>query len=265
MESMSAPVPDDDTRPAPVIGFGSQRADLWVQILLVLGVSLGASALWSILGLAETIAQSSIAESQAVLNQPQSGLTVFDVLRRSLSIVLALVPPLLALYFLAGSAGELRTVIRRVGLDLRAPWADLALGALLFVIMGLGTLGLYQAGRTLGITAELTANAGGTAWWEVLLLLASALRHSLVEEIIVVAFLADRLLRVGWAWPAVLLGSALLRGGYHLYQGFGPALGNVVMGLVFLWLYRRTGRLMPLVIAHFLLDAVGFLAGPLLF
>ena len=41
--------------------FGSQRADLWLQILLVLGVSLGASALWSLLDLAETLSTSSIA------------------------------------------------------------------------------------------------------------------------------------------------------------------------------------------------------------
>lgn len=264
-----APDPASDpaagTVPAAAPAFGGQRADLWMQILLVLGVSLGASALWSVLQLAETLTTSSIAESQAALNPQLSANPVFDIMRRVLGIVLALVPPLLALYLLAGSAGQLRTVLRRIGLDLRLPGADIALGVLLLVVMGLGTVGLYQAGRALGITAELTTNAGGTAWWEVLLLLASAARHSLVEEIIVVAFLADRLLRVGWAWPAVLIGSALLRGSYHLYQGVGPALGNVVMGLVFLWLYRRTGRLMPLVIAHFLLDAVGFLAGPLLF
>ena len=245
--------------------FGSQRADLWLQILLVLGVSLGASALWSVLNLAETLSTSSIAESTASMNAPQSGFPLFDVLRRSLGILLALVPPLLALYLLAGSAGQLRGLLHRIGLDRRAPLADLGLGTLLFAVMGLGTLALYQAGRQLGITAEIVTNAGGTSWWEVILLLASALRHSLVEEIIVVVFLADRLLRVGWTWPAVLIGSALLRGSYHLYQGVGPALGNVVMGLVFLWLYRRTGRVMPLIIAHFLLDAVGFLAGPLLF
>nr|WP_306420803.1 CPBP family intramembrane glutamic endopeptidase [Arthrobacter sp. JCM 19049] len=57
---------------------------------------------------------------------------------------------------------------------------------------------------------------------------------------------------------ALLLGSALLRGSYHLYQGFGPFIGNAVMGAVFGWVYLRWGRVMPLVIAHFLLDAVGF-------
>lgn len=246
-------------------GFGGLRTDLWVQILLVLGVSLGASALWSILNLAETMTTVGIADSQAQMNTAQSPSPVFDVLRQCLGILLAFVPVVLALYFLAGSAGQLKSVVRQIGLDFKAPWPDLGLGLLLFLVMGLGTLGLYQAGRALGITAELTTNAGGTEWWNIALLVAQAVRHSVVEEVIVVAFLADRLLRVGWSWPAVLIGSAVLRGSYHLYQGIGPALGNVVMGLVFLWLYRKTGRIMPLVIAHFLLDVVGFLAGAYFF
>ena len=52
--------------------------------------------------------------------------------------------------------------------------------------------------------------------------------------------------------------SAVLRGSYHLYQGFGPFVGNAVMGLVFGEWFRRRGRVMPLVIAHTLLDVVSF-------
>ena len=32
-----------------------------------------------------------------------------------------------------------------------------------------------------------------------------------------------------------------IRGSYHLYQGFGGFLGNLVMGVVFGWFYTRTG------------------------
>ena len=166
---------------------------------------------------------------------------------------------LLALYLLAGSAGALRTVCRRIGLDARTPLPDLGLGAVLFLLMGLGTLVLYWAGRALGITAEVTTSGLAQHWWTVPVLLLSAVRHALVEEVVVVAFLTDRLTRIGWSWPVVLVVTALFRGSYHLYQGIGPFLGNVVMGLVFAELYRRTGRVMPLVVAHFLLDAVGFL------
>jgi membrane protease YdiL (CAAX protease family) len=36
------------------------------------------------------------------------------------------------------------------------------------------------------------------------------------------------------------------------------ALGNVVMGVLFAWWFRRTGRVLPLVVAHTLLDVVSF-------
>ena len=50
----------------------------------------------------------------------------------------------------------------------------------------------------------------------------------------------------------------MLRGSYHLYQGFGPFVGNAVMGVVFGLAYQRWGRVMPLVIAHWILDIVSF-------
>ena len=40
--------------------------------------------------------------------------------------------------------------------------------------------------------------------------------------------------------------------------------GNIVMGLVFGWLYRRWGRVLPLVVAHVLLDLVSFIGYALL-
>ena len=57
---------------------------------------------------------------------------------------------------------------------------------------------------------------------------------------------------------------ALLRGAYHLYQGIGPGVGNALMGVVFALVFLRVRRVMPLVIAHALLDAVGFVGYPLL-
>jgi uncharacterized protein len=89
-------------------------------------------------------------------------------------------------------------------------------------------------------------------------LLLSAVRHGILEEVIVVGYLFERLPRLGWGTWQVLLASAVLRGSYHLYQGVGPFIGNFAMGLVFGWVYLKTRRVMPLVIAHALLDAAGF-------
>jgi len=41
-------------------------------------------------------------------------------------------------------------------------------------------------------------------------------------------------------------------------QGFGQAFGNVVMGLIFGWWFHRTRRVVPLVVAHTILDIVSF-------
>ena len=58
--------------------------------------------------------------------------------------------------------------------------------------------------------------------------------------------------------------SAPLRRTSHLYQGFGAFVGNLAMGLVFGYLYKRFGRLTPLLVAHFMLDAVAFVGFALL-
>jgi membrane protease YdiL (CAAX protease family) len=66
-----------------------------------------------------------------------------------------------------------------------------------------------------------------------------------------------------WKPWQVLVSIAALRGLYHLYQGPAMALGNMVMGLVFGWVYLRWRRVMPLVIAHTLLDTFAFVGYPL--
>ena len=74
-----------------------------------------------------------------------------------------------------------------------------------------------------------------------------------------VGYLFTRWAQAGWRMPTIVLVSALVRGTYHLYQGFGGGVGNVVMGLVFGLVFARTRRLGPLIIAHALVDIVAFL------
>ena len=50
--------------------------------------------------------------------------------------------------------------------------------------------------------------------------------------------------------------AAILRGSYHLYQGWGGFAGNLVLGLFFGTLFVRWRRTWPLVIAHGLVDTV---------
>jgi membrane protease YdiL (CAAX protease family) len=52
--------------------------------------------------------------------------------------------------------------------------------------------------------------------------------------------------------------SAILRGSYHLYQGWGAFVGNAIMGIVFAGWFLRTRRVGPLIVAHSLLDIIAF-------
>jgi membrane protease YdiL (CAAX protease family) len=52
--------------------------------------------------------------------------------------------------------------------------------------------------------------------------------------------------------------SAVVRGSYHLYQGWGGFAGNLIMGALFGLIYLRWKRVMPLVVAHTLLDIAAF-------
>ncbi|WP_206450396.1 CPBP family glutamic-type intramembrane protease [Micrococcus sp. KRD026] len=269
--------------PAP-----SARTVRW-EIAIVLGLSLGRSAVYAVVQLIDKATRAPLGEQTTVLNPALSPRWGFDLTYQLLDIGFALVPVLLVLHltWLRG-----RNPFRTLGLDLRRPGRDLAWGAGLFAVIGLGTLGVYAAGRALGITTAIVANAMDESWYQVPVLLLSAVRHSLLEEVIVGAWLVDRLgylqrLRAAglhrdpapavpssWASAeglflptrvaAVVLALALLRGAYHLYQGVGPGVGNALMGVVFVLVFLRVRRVMPLVVAHFLLDAVGFVGYPLL-
>jgi membrane protease YdiL (CAAX protease family) len=81
---------------------------------------------------------------------------------------------------------------------------------------------------------------------------------------VVVGYLLSRLDRLGVRPAVAITISAVIRGSYHLYQGAGGFVGNAVMGAIFAVLYRRWGRVMPLIIAHTLIDAVAFVGYALL-
>lgn len=73
-----------------------------------------------------------------------------------------------------------------------------------------------------------------------------------------IGYLFNRLAQLRWRWPLILVTSAVIRGSYHLYQGFGGFLGNLIMGAVFGLIFLKFGRVGPLVVAHTLLDIVAF-------
>lgn len=231
------------------------RGRLGAEVLIVLGLSLGQSAVYAVVSLVAKLTTGPLAQQTATLNAPQSPRPYLDLTYQLLSISFALVPVVLALFLLSDPG---RSAVRRIGFDAARPVRDLAWGAGLAAVIGLPGLGLYFAGKAFGITATVVPSALDAYWWTVPVLLLSAVKNAVLEEVVAVGYLIERTERLGWSVPAIVAASAVLRGGYHLYQGFGPFIGNVVMGIVFALFYLRTRRVMPLVVAHTLLDVVAF-------
>ncbi len=225
------------------------------EIFVVFAVSLGASGLNALLDLiGALLSRQSLSSQQALLVGPLSTVSWFDLVLQLVSIAEALVPVVLVLYLMARS-GEQPSVI---GLDASQPGKDLLRGAVLAAVIGGCGLGLYVAAFRLGMSLNIVPESLPAVWWRIPVLLLSAAHDGLLEEILVIGYLLRRLDQLGWEpWKAIAA-AAVLRGSYHLYQGFGAFIGNAVMGVIFGILYRRWGRVMPLIIAHTLIDAVTF-------
>ena len=241
-----------------------QHRRLTVEVWIVLGLSLGASGVYSLVSLIrKATLPGGLKDQTATLNGSQDDREVFDFIYQVLGIGFALVPIALALYLLSQDDVRER-VTERLGLDRSRPGFDARWGLLLFLLIGIPGLAFYGLGRLLGITAQIIPAPDTSYWWTVPVLILAACQNAALEEIVVVGYLTTRLRQLGWEmWPTIVV-AAGLRGSYHLYQGVGPGLGNFVMGLVFGYWFQRTKRVLPLVVAHTLLDVVAFV-GYLLF
>jgi membrane protease YdiL (CAAX protease family) len=239
---------------------GSQtrsRRVLRDEVLLVLGVSLGASAAYSVVVfVAKLTAPTPLAQQTTALNQSQApGRPWLDLTYQLLGIGFGVVPALLALHLLNRDGGGVRS---RLGLDFRRPYFDAGTGTALALAIGLPGVGLYLLARQLGINTTVAAANLPDVWWAIPVLVLAAAGNGLLEEVVVVGYLMTRLSELGWRTGSAVAASALLRGTYHVYQGIGAFVGNAIMGAVFALFFVRTKRVMPLVVAHALLDVGAF-------
>jgi CAAX protease family protein len=230
-----------------------QRRVIRIEIVVVLAVSFGLSAYTAFLNLIEAVLLG-LAGQRVALNPRRSPFDLID-LGLNLAVAFQLVAwGALGVYLLWRSGfGP-----AQIGLG-KVRWRPDVLGGLgLAVLIGLPGLGLYVAARALGLSAHVEPVELYDTWWRIPVLLVTAFANGWAEEVIVVAFLLTRLRQLRVNPVAAVIASSLLRGVYHLYQGFGAGLGNLAMGLVFSYVWLRTGRLWPLIVAHGLIDAVAF-------
>jgi membrane protease YdiL (CAAX protease family) len=241
---------------------GVARRLVVFEIVLVLALSLGKSAIYAVVDIIASATQpGGLAQQVTVMNSSKApGRPWLDLVLQLLGLGFGLVPVLLVGYLLMRDGLGWRSI----GLDRSRPARDVGAGVLLAAAVGGAGLVLYLASHALGANLTVVAANLPDVWWRYPVLLLAAFQNALLEEVIVVGYLLLRLRQIGVGDRTAVGVSALLRGSYHLYQGFGGFAGNVAMGLIFGAVYRRWGRLWPLVVAHTLMDAVAFIGFTLL-
>ncbi|MGW3951523.1 CPBP family intramembrane glutamic endopeptidase [Streptomyces sp. NPDC004752] len=250
----------------PVVGSESwerpSRRIFRDEALLVLGLSLGASGVSALISFVGSVTKpGGLKDQAATLNASAApGRPWLDLAWQLFGIAAALVPVALVAHLLMREGKSLRTL----GFDRTRPWPDLGRGAGVAAVIGGAGIAFYLAARSLGFNLTVVPEALPDVWWKYPVLILSALQNAILEEVIVVGYLLRRLGQLGWSPGTALAASSALRGSYHLYQGIGGFIGNMVMGVVFVHLYRRWGRVGPLVVAHSLLDIGAFVGYALL-
>ncbi|WP_330243779.1 MULTISPECIES: type II CAAX endopeptidase family protein [unclassified Streptomyces] len=238
------------------------RRILRSETVLVLALSLGASGVSALISFVGSLTKpGALKEQAATLNSSYApGRPWLDLAWQLFGIATALVPVALVAHLLIREGASLRVI----GFDRTRPRSDLGRGALIAAAIGSAGLAFYLLARAAGFNLTVVPESLPGVWWKYPVLILSALQNSVVEEVIVVGYLLRRLGQLGWTPLAALVASSVLRGSYHLYQGIGGFVGNMVMGVVFVLLYRRWGRVGPLVVAHALLDIGAFVGYALL-
>jgi uncharacterized protein len=238
---------------------GPDRRGLRIEVGVMLAVTFGLSAVVAVLRLTDAVL-SGLPGYRVRLNPDQSRYDLVN-LGLNLTVLIQLIAwGMLALYLLW------RSGIRPSGIGLGRPhWRSDALGGVgLAALIGIPGLALYLAARAAGLNAEVEPSALHESWWRISVLVGAAFANGFAEEVVVVGYLITRLRQLGLSPRRAILASSALRGLYHLYQGFGAGLGNLLMGLVFGYAWYRTGRLWPLVIAHGLINTVAYVGYVLL-
>lgn len=255
--------------PAQPLDDSRLRRRLNWETWLLLALTLGQSGVYAVLRIIERMtrpeplaAQTSTLNTSVTPDRPW-----LDLLYQVANAGFTVVPALMAVFLVTTvlpPRGPSGAGAAAMGLDARRPRFDLGWGLGLAAAIGVPGLGLYLLAKAAGINTTVAAANLADHWWTVPMLVVLALCNGVLEEVVMVGYLFLRWAQAGWGALAVVMVSALVRGSYHLYQGWGGFIGNVVMGAVFGLFFLRTRRVWPLVVAHWLIDVVAFVGYALL-
>ncbi len=230
------------------------RRTLRSELLVVLAVSFFSAAAYAAVQFVYDALHVPVSEPVTVRYVPPA-FDPFDFMSRMIGELVDLAPVALVAHLLARS-GE---TMRRIGFDRARVAGDVRLGALLWGAAAVAIAGANAVAHALDLPfrpIEFT-NADASVVVIFLAVLTSVV-SAVSEETIVNGYVLTRLDDLGWAENRALVASALLRGSYHLYQGLGGFVYNVIGGVVAGRIFQRTKRIVPLVVAHLLIDMTAF-------
>jgi membrane protease YdiL (CAAX protease family) len=102
--------------------------------------------------------------------------------------------------------------------------------------------------KSLGVPSNEAAPGSGP--WGMVTVVTDAIGAGVLEELVLVAVLVTLLERGGYSAGVIYTVGLLGRLSFHVYYGWAAAPWVLLWGGLYLWLYRRTRRLTPLIVAH---------------
>lgn len=238
------------------------RRALAAETAVVVGMTVGLSALRSVLSfIASATAPGALSARTTTLNASRAPGQPWIDLGYQLVYILALLLPVALVLVLLVRGGE-----RAYDIGLRTDrlQRDTGLGLLTAAVIGGTGLTAYLIAHSAGASLTVVPTNLPDVWWRIPVLVLSAIANAGLEEVVLVGYLVRRCAQLGLSPGAGVAISAAARGAYHLYQGVAGCLGNAAMGALFALYYQRTGRVVPLVVAHAAIDIVAFVGYVLL-
>lgn len=238
-----------------------------VEILIVLSLSFGTAGVRAILRYIEALSSSaSLNEQKVSLTPQQSPLVWIDPALQFISSGVLLSWGGLALFLLFVHISPGKQFLRRLSsLSVSAVTTDIAKALGLSALIGIPGLFLYRFAVENGYSTVVVTTDSSQLWehwWTVPLLILHACANGFAEELVVIAWLMIRLRQLGLRTAWIILLPTILRASYHFYQGTSAGIGNAVMGAIFALYFWKTGKVMPLIIAHSLIDIIAFVGYP---
>ena len=228
------------TTPRPGSGFAISRRRGWAEALGVFALFFAASAIAAAFYQADlVVAPKSVSVSQGVLS------AVSYLADAGLAIVVVV-----ALTRLRGLRISDIGIAPKWATHRAYRWQGLGVGLMFVAAVTVSSLMLHLASPHAKYPF-LTPNA-----WHLLYEIPHSIAAGVTEELVVLAFFITVLEQARVRPWAIYVAGVALRLSYHVYYGPGVIMFGI-WAVATIWLFRRTRRVMPLIIAHAVYDCVG--------